>query len=356
MLRLSTRVGCWSTLFSIGIASVAPAQAPCVPDGCLPGTSNTAPAKDNLAGPEDELAPAQPRRPVMFAAPAPSGEIAGARRSIALPSLTVSIPKISIETPEFRINGWRKFRRDAQMQVDEATAPAATGNPVLFGQLMATQNQTARPFNDQTARPSNDRTASPAENLAPPESAPCTLRQGADDVRQLSQQVQQLQTLVLQMAEIQAAAAQGSALSRQAPPPSQDVSYRAGRRFDRSTLEPSAAEIEAQEARLRLEQEFIRKCNELDAMQARFDEMERQHQQLLEKNADRIVSERESRLRQRLEQQESGIVQSSFESEEPLENTPRRFPSPTGGVRRPSRPANATAPQADEAGRSRLYP
>lgn len=99
---------------------------------CRPGTASAAaaPGQENAAAAAQAYA-----APTMFAAPAPTGEISGARSSLGLPALRLSLPRITLETPELTLHGFSRMRRDPQMSIDGATAPASQQSPLLFGQL-----------------------------------------------------------------------------------------------------------------------------------------------------------------------------------------------------------------------------
>lgn len=154
--------------------------------------ANAAPAD---AAPADQGAVA-PAQPMMFAAPAPTGEIAGGRSSIALPTFRISLPKISMETPELCLHGFTRFRRDPQMMIDSAAAPASHNNPLLFGQLTGASAQQAQPGTRRSAAPA---TAAPAA-AAPAAAAPaegCTSSE-SQKVQELTRQIFELQKLAYQ--------------------------------------------------------------------------------------------------------------------------------------------------------------
>ena len=166
--------------------------------------ANAAPA---AAAPADE-APADEgavaaAAPTMFAAPAPTGEIAGGRSSIALPSFRISLPKISLETPEFCLHGFTRFRRDPQMMIDGAAAPASHNNPLLFGQLTGASSQQAQssPRRSAAAAPASPPPASPPPAAAapaapvPPEGCASIESQKVQD---LTRQIFELQKLAYQ--------------------------------------------------------------------------------------------------------------------------------------------------------------
>jgi len=154
--------------------------------------ANAAPAEaaPANAAPADEGAPAQP---TMFAAPAPTGEIAGGRSSIALPSFRISMPKISLETPEFCLHGFTRFRRDPQMMIDGAAAPASHNNPLLFGQLTGASAQQTQTGTRRSAAAA-PATAAPA-TAAPAEG--CTSIE-SQRVQDLTRQIFELQKLAYQ--------------------------------------------------------------------------------------------------------------------------------------------------------------
>ena len=145
MVRTHRLFGVTAAACLIGLAASTWAnEFPCVDEHCLPGP-RAAPAAA-AAAPTDEdedssAAAAVSRGPAMFAAPTPSGEVEGARNSYSLPSLELSIPKMSFGLPEFHIRGMGRGRREAQMRLDEGTAPLASGAPAIYGPLLGASLQ-----------------------------------------------------------------------------------------------------------------------------------------------------------------------------------------------------------------------
>jgi len=134
----------------------------------------------------------------MFAAPAPTGEIAGGRSSIALPTFRLSLPKISMETPELCLHGFTRFRRDPHMMIDGAAAPASHNNPLLFGQLTGASAQQTQPGARRSAAAA-PAAAAPA-TAAPAAAAPaegCTSSE-SQKVQELTRQIFELQKLAYQ--------------------------------------------------------------------------------------------------------------------------------------------------------------
>lgn len=155
-------------------------------------------------------AAARPAAPVMFAAPTPTGEIAGARNSIALPSLRVSLPKISLETPELRLSGFTRFRREPEMILDGAAAARSHVNPLLMGQLAGAGLQQQQPRPDTTSA-----SAEPDEDTTPagtnvPEGCDGCVSSEQQKIYQLSQQIHQLQTLVAHLNQANSRGAEGA--------------------------------------------------------------------------------------------------------------------------------------------------
>ena len=334
---------------------------------CLPtrqefGPPNAAAAPRGAPAPdenedEDELqsAVAAPARgPVLFSIPAPTGEITGARSSFELPSLRMTLPKFAFETPSLRLNGGARVKRDAQMDIDGATAGAAAGPPVIHAPLLGAgfQQPQLRP------RGAGAPAAAPAGSKPPtePEAAPasqnhcapgCTQNQ-SDEVQQLSLQVQQLQALILQLAE-QKAAQGGEAVDQMelgdevgsVPPKSRVVAKSVSRSSQSRDLEQERelqlqreeelAALEAEEAarQQEFEESYAQKMAELDAMQSRMEQLELQEKRVLEAKLQKIASDRERRLRSRMSTpatREPRIIQSSFADEEVAEDLPEPAP------------------------------
>ena len=130
-----------------------------VEQSCADATSADA-SSDDLVEDADAAAGVAP--PVIFSAPPPTGEITGARSSLAFPSLRLSLPKITLETPELSFSGFGRGRRGAQMNIDSASAPVSHGNPLLFGHIPTGLGQpTANPNAARTPAPDDRDQASP---------------------------------------------------------------------------------------------------------------------------------------------------------------------------------------------------
>lgn len=350
MVRTHHRYGLTAAACLIGLATSTWAnEFPCVDEQCLPRASKAAAAAPAAAAPaEDEeepsVAAAAARGPVMFAAPTPSGEVEGARNSYSLPSIELTLPKMSIGLPEFRIRGMGRGRREAQMRLDEGTAPMASGAPAIYGPLLGAglqqQSAVSRPA---SAAPASTPPAEPAAAPAAAAPAGCvdarTLQQQSEEVRQLSVQVQQLQGLLLQLAE-QKAAEQQEVSAEPVDDLTGDVSYAPPRKTTRrpaSRPAPKApevddaaleAEAEAAERQVQLQQSYAQKCAELEDTQARMEQIEIQHKQLLEANLQKISADREKRVRDRMGHPQPGpkVVQSSYEDEEaPVVAQPKKL-------------------------------
>lgn len=168
-------------------------------------------AADTAAAPaeDDQPATVAPGRPTVFAAPAPTGEITGARHSLGLPSLRISLPKLTFETPEVAFLGFSRGRREAQMHLDGAAAPVSHQDPLLFGQLAGGTVQ---------SRAGSAPAASAPANTAPAEAAPagCTPEGCMSGLQrqQLQQQVMELQALVEHLAKQQGAMTPQESVSR----------------------------------------------------------------------------------------------------------------------------------------------
>lgn len=265
-LRLAKSIGV-AALCCFGLTGSARAEFPCL-SGCLP-SFRAAPAQPQAAPAEPSAAsaaPAQPQQqymaaaaPTTFAAPAPVGEVVGARKSIALPSVHFSLPKISFETPEFRINGFARSRREAHMQIDGAVAPVTSGSPLLYGQLPGAtlQHQQFQGASAASSQPAEPTAASAASDDR------CALMQESAKVQELTDQVTQLQQLVQMLAEakgVGTAAPPQQPAYNQAPPPAA-TTFQAPREL--TTVE------QQMEAMRRMEEEYRRKCQEVAALQAR---------------------------------------------------------------------------------------
>ncbi len=356
MVRTHHRFGLTAATCLIGFATSTWAnEFPCVDDQCLPGTSKAAAAAPAAAAPAEEeeasrAGTAVSRGPAMFAAPTPSGEVEGARNSYSLPSIELSLPKMSFGLPEFRIRGMGRGRREAQMRLDEGTAPMATGAPAIYGPLLGAGFQQRAAAS--SAAPQKPADAAPATAPAEPAAAApagCvdarSLREQSEEVRQLSMQVQQLQGLLLQLAK-QKAAEQPKVSSEDQEELSEDVSYEPPRKtrhpvarvasrptpksqaIDFEALE--AAEAAAAERQLEIEESYAQKCAELEDMQARMEQIEIRRKQVLEANLQKISSDREKRVRSRIgqPQTEPRVLQSSYEdAEEPVYTPPKKLPS-----------------------------
>ena len=379
---------CW-----IGFTSLSFAQGDCLTEGCLPHRHvpncqchSLSPSKDNgknnLAdrNPDDQsnaIAPSSNQGPVNFTAPTPSGEVAGARRSFGLPSLHISLPKVSFETPEFKLNGWTQFRRDPHMVLDGGTAPMAQNNPVLFGQLAgATMQQSSQPRNSVAPSKGKDDSQNQTAPSNPPCDSPCVTGEQSEEVRELAKQVQQLQGLLLQLAEQQAGGQQAAAESTETAEeeqPAPEVSYvpRKAKMVSttRQVKNPTTRESVAAAKRLQQLQEILdEKQAEMEALQAEQEEVEAAEREEIEAEERRLAArkkqleeERVSRLRNRMAREStteepvarkvSMIERMSFEDEEVVEEeAPKKVTSkPTRMKSVPATPIRRTAAQKFEA-------
>ena len=353
MVRTHHLFGVTAAVCLIGLAASTWAnEFPCVDEQCLPGPRPAPAAAAAAPADEDEEDPsaaaAVARGPAMFAAPTPSGEVEGARNSYSLPSLELTLPKMSFGLPEFRIRGMGRGRREAQMRLDEGTAPMASGAPAIYGPLLgAGLQQQATVPRPASAAPASAPASEPAAAAAP---AGCvdarSLREQSEEVRQLSAQVQQLHGLLLQLAEQQKAAEQPAVSAEEMEEPLGDVSYepprKSSRPVARTATRPAAktkavdfealeaAEAEATQRQLEIEESYAQKSAELADMQTRMEQIEIRRKQVLESNLQKISSDREKRVRDRIGSPQTGprIVQSSYEDEEtPVVTPPQKLPS-----------------------------
>lgn len=117
---------------SSGADCYEPAAPKCAPPPCQ--SCRTAPTRDIGAAPATapEVGVAVQPAPAMFAAPTPSGEISGERRGFSLPALELTLPSITLQTPQLRVLGAARHRRDAYMTVDGGRAPLVSGAPAMY--------------------------------------------------------------------------------------------------------------------------------------------------------------------------------------------------------------------------------
>ncbi len=330
MVQTYHRFGLTAAACLIGLAtSTWGNEFPCVDEQCLPGPR---PSRAAAAAAEDDeesaaAAPAEDdeevaaaaavaaRGPAMFAAPTPSGEVEGARNSYSLPSIELTLPKMSFGLPEFRIRGMGRGRREAQMRLDEGTAPMASGAPAIYGPLLGAglqqQTNVSRPA---SAAPASAPPAEPAAAAAP---AGCvdarTLQQQSEEVRQLSMQVQQLQGLLLQLAEQQAAGETAGETAVEEGQLAPEVTYVPRKtklvsttRAARTSPKQPGSVAAAQRLQL-LQQTLDEKQAEVEALMLEQEEIEASEQQEIEEAEDRLATrkkqleaERVARLRNRM--------------------------------------------------------
>jgi len=98
-----------------------------------------------------------------------------------------------METPELCLHGFTRFRRDPQMMIDGAAAPASHNNPLLFGQLTGASAQQTQSGTRRSAAAAPaaaaPAAAAPAEGCASIES---------QRVQDLTRQIFELQKLAYQ--------------------------------------------------------------------------------------------------------------------------------------------------------------
>lgn len=337
MVRSHHRFGVSAVACLLGLTTTSwGIDFPCVGGRCLPRSASAAPAEP-AAAPADEEEPeaaqvAAASGPVMFTAPAPSGEVQGARSSFLLPSIEFSLPSLSLGLPQFRLMGMGRNRREAHMKLDQGTAPMANGAPAVYGPLLGASLQSRAAAPAAAASPN----AAPAA-VAPASNNwvdPCALREQQEEVRQLTQQVQQLQGFLLQLAEQQAATQ--SADARDEEQPAREVSYvprkaqmvSNTRPVRTSSKQKSAAFQRLQELKQTLEDREA-EVKDLMAEQEEIEASERQEireeEELLTVRKNQLESERIARLRNRMAKQSapsepvarkaSVIEQTKFEGE-----------------------------------------
>lgn len=191
--------------------------------------------------------------PTMFSAPSPTGEVTGARSGIGLPSLRLTMPRLSIETPELSVLGFSRSRRDAQMHIDAAAAPASPQSPLLFGQIQSNLHSNGAAA---AASPSRTKKDDPGAAAAGPSDEGCTSLESRK-VELLTRQVNELQKLLAQQNAASGAAPQKVAESA----PSTDP-WASSRASEVAECEQSVAELSAQLSEL---QRLVTQLAELQA-------------------------------------------------------------------------------------------
>lgn len=320
---------CWRQLVAlplIGVSTLAlGGEFPCVGNFCLPFRRNAEPKPDLGSAPIDDEPEEKPQvgaapanGPLFFAAPSPTGEISGARRSYELPSFRMTLPRLALESPEFRLNGGTQIRRDPRMQLDSATAGVASGPPAVFGQVMGASVQNPQPSPQVGGAPLSD--PPKKTGAAPIECAPGCTQAQSEEVQHLTQQVKELQGLLLQLAEQQAAGQQATAESDETleeDQPAPEVSYvpRKAKMVSNSrhvTTSPvrNATQRESLAASQRLQrlQEILEeKQAEMEALQAEQEEVEAAEREEIKAEERRLAArkkqleaDRVARLRSRM--------------------------------------------------------
>ncbi len=144
-----------------GILQQTPVQAydntSCCKEPCQSANTTNASDSDDASvqgDPEERPRPVAP--PVIFSSPPPTGEIAGARNSLTLPSLRISLPKLTFETPECSWGGFSRGKRAPQMNIDSASAPMSHNNPLLFGHIPTSPSQNTGASNAPQSTPDSD--------------------------------------------------------------------------------------------------------------------------------------------------------------------------------------------------------
>jgi hypothetical protein len=79
----------------------------------------------------------------MFAAPPRSGEISGPTRTLGINGLRIKFPEFTLALPSIELPSFTRFRRGAQMRLDQANAPYME-NPYYGDALLARQLQQQR--------------------------------------------------------------------------------------------------------------------------------------------------------------------------------------------------------------------
>ena len=225
----------------------------------------------------------------------------------------MTLPRLALESPEFRMNGGTQIRRDPRMQIDGATAGVASGPPAVFGQVMGASVQHPQPSPQVGGAPIQD----PPKKTggAPIDCAPGCTQNQSEEVQHLTRQVKELQGLLLQLAEQQAAGQQAAAEPAEASEeeqPAPEVSYvpRKAKLVSatRQVKNPTTRESVAAAKRLQQLQEILdEKQAEMEALQAEQEEVEAAEREEIEAEERRLAArkkqleeERVSRLRNRM--------------------------------------------------------
>lgn len=269
-------------------------------DSCVPAAT-TNPASSNPA-PADDEPESQPAatfvnpRPAVFAAPAASGEVAGGRKSLGLPSLRITMPRITLETPEFRFNGFTQYRRDAHMQIDSANAPVSHMDPAIYGNLVgasiganATQSTPSSSNNAGSTPAGNDTKSTPAASTPQvpcyqyPNCDGCVQNSNTKQVQELASQVQQLQGVIAQLIQAQQQLAQANTPAPPAQPqPPMGIPTASVTQASRNAMlaeqqeamrQAAIAQVNA-EHRRQLEDEYVNSIREMERLQARMQQIQ----------------------------------------------------------------------------------
>ncbi|MBS0203257.1 MAG: hypothetical protein JSS49_10190 [Planctomycetes bacterium] len=268
------------------ISSDAFSQGPqCAAPQCA-APQCAAPYGTNCCGPSSSVKQSEPFTPPgMFVAPPPAGDVFGESNGLGFHGPALHIPQSTIRLPSLQFGSAFRSRRGPEMITDQSRATFQS-QPALKMQL---------------ARPNNGSSSKQSEPFTPPNctvpAPPCSVQNG--EIIQLQQQVAQLTALVGQLAAIQQA--QNSQVPVAQVSPIQPAGY-----YQPTLMRPvqqPVAPAGPSVAEQQMLEQYDQKCRELAAMQEQLAATQWEYQALLEAKQQKIVQERDARMRRQLGEQ-----------------------------------------------------
>jgi hypothetical protein len=157
-------------------ASAQQCEAPPYVPPCVQPPCNQVPPEAPPTSPPPLAPPTQPTAPptAQFAAPTPSGQISGESNSMGVQGLSIHFPEFNLQFPTIQLPSLVRYRRQPEMQLDQARAPMIQGPTAPYGPLLTTTHLASpNPTAPPPEAPQN--TPKPLEtprSVAPPPTAP----------------------------------------------------------------------------------------------------------------------------------------------------------------------------------------
>ncbi len=162
--------------FAQSRAAAQQCEAPPYVPPCVQPPCNQVPPEAPPTAPPPMAPPTQTTAPptAQFAAPSPSGQISGESNSMGVQGLSIHFPEFNLQFPTIQLPSLVRYRRQPEMQLDQARAPIIQGPTAPYGPLLTTTHLAApNPAAPPPAAPEAPPTTPTPKPLAPPAAPQC---------------------------------------------------------------------------------------------------------------------------------------------------------------------------------------